>query len=180
MVEVACGVPSHASCHDRPPGYVGGPLAPGWPRPGPGHRGFPAAHRHLHPDGRPPRGDHPAHQASEFRRVECCRVAMLLAGEKKKKNAPTASSAHNHAARQTLSNACFDRGGCCGRVGVFCLGPPPTLGSQTADDVICGRSQRSSGNMYLMQRLKETSSGLNFAISAPSSRTLPQPLIEST
>lgn len=88
MVEVVCGVPSHASCHDRPPGYVGGPLAPGWPRSGPGHRGFPAAHRHLHPDGRPARGDHPAHQASEFRRVECCRAVMLSVGKKPRLHHP--------------------------------------------------------------------------------------------
>lgn len=73
MVELVCGVPSHASCHDRPPGYVGGPLAPGWPCPGPGHRGFPAAHRHLHPDGRPARGHNPAHQAGE-----CCRASPRL------------------------------------------------------------------------------------------------------
>lgn len=65
MVEVVFGVPSHASCHDRPPGYMGGPLAPGWPGSGPDHRGFPAAHWHLHPDGRPTRGYHSAHQTSE-------------------------------------------------------------------------------------------------------------------
>lgn len=85
MVELVCGVPSHASCHDRPPGYVGGPLAPGWP--GPSHRGFSAAHRHLHPDGRPARGHNPAHQAGEC----CCASPSCI----------------THT--QTLSNGCFDR-----------------------------------------------------------------------
>lgn len=77
MVEVVFGVPSHASCHDRPPGYMGSPLAPGWPRSGPDHRGFPAANWHLHPDGRPTRGYHSAHQTSEWREggyvlLVCC------------------------------------------------------------------------------------------------------------
>lgn len=31
------------------------------------------------------------------------------------------TASHNHTACQTLSNSCFDRGGCCGRVGVFCF-----------------------------------------------------------
>lgn len=177
MVEVACGVPSHASCHDRPPGYVGGPLAPGWPRSGPGHRGFPAAHRHLHPDGRPARGDHPAHQASEFRRVECCRAVMLSVGEKKPR------LHHPHTITQPVRRylmPVLTGGGCCGRVGVFCLGPPPALGSQTADDVICGCSECGPENTYLMRRLKEISSGLNFAINPLCSPTLPQTLIDCT
>lgn len=71
-------------------------------------------------------------------------------------------------------------GGCCGRVGVFCLGPPPALGSQTADDVICGCSECGPENTYLMRRLKEISSGLNFAINPPCSPTLPQTLIDCT
>lgn len=66
MVEVVCGAPCHASCHDRPPGHMGGPLAPGRPRSGPDHCGLSAAHRYLHPDGRSTRGHHSAHQTGEW------------------------------------------------------------------------------------------------------------------
>lgn len=69
MVEVVCAAPCHASCHDRPPGHMGSPLAPGRPRSGPDQRGLSASPGYLHPDGRSPRGHHPAHQTGECRRV---------------------------------------------------------------------------------------------------------------
>ncbi|KAF3848074.1 hypothetical protein F7725_021102 [Dissostichus mawsoni] len=45
MVEVVFAAPCHASCNDRPPGHMGGPLAAGRPRVGPHLCGLPAAHR---------------------------------------------------------------------------------------------------------------------------------------
>lgn len=67
MVEVVCGTPCHASCDDRPPGHMGGPLASGRPRSGPDHCGFSAPHWYLHPDGCSTRGYHSAHQTGEWR-----------------------------------------------------------------------------------------------------------------
>lgn len=69
MVEVALGSPCHASSHDRPPGHLGGPLAPGGTCPGPDHCGLSAAHWDLHPDGCSSRGYNSAHQTGECRCV---------------------------------------------------------------------------------------------------------------
>lgn len=66
MVEVVLGSPCHASSHDRPPGHLGSPLAPGGTCPGPDHCGLSAAHGDLHPDGCSSRGYNSAHQTGEW------------------------------------------------------------------------------------------------------------------
>lgn len=66
MVEVVCTAPRHATCHDRPPGHMGGPYAPGRPLSGPDLCGFSPAHWYLHPDGCSTRGYYSPHQTGEI------------------------------------------------------------------------------------------------------------------
>lgn len=73
----------------------------------------------------------------------CCPV-MLLADCPIQEKAPSTSYTYTYTythtysdiAGQTLSNACFDRGGCCGWVGVFCLRAALAVSMQTAHDFI--------------------------------------------
>lgn len=62
MIKVVCGVPCHASCHDRPPGHMGGPLTNAGTHPRPDYSRLSAAYRYLHSDGCSTRGHDSAHQ----------------------------------------------------------------------------------------------------------------------
>lgn len=121
MVEVEAGAPCHASRHDRPPGHLGDPHAPGRPRSGPDQRGLPAAYWHLHPAGCSTRGYYSGDQTGEWEILRSASLVVIRTLMKPpvgvfsktavvvviRNTHKTLALTHNHAAAQTWANPCF-------------------------------------------------------------------------